>query len=389
MKVLYDYSIFNMQKFGGISRYFVELMDNSPEELHWELPLLYSNNHYLLSNKVFNKIVPLPEEKEYPWYIEKTVRRGLRLTKRFLKVKPKHARIIESNKSDSIRAINNADYDIFHPTYYSDYILDLKIRRPMVLTVYDMIHEIYPEYFPLGDRTRKVKNELIKKADHIIAISESTKKDILSFIDIPEHKVSVIHLASSLNSEKLPIDNDEIIDLPEKYILYTGIRRGYKNFYFFSTVLATMMKENKDLKLLCTGPSFTDEEKNYFSILGIQDRVSHIYATDQQLKTLYKNALCFVFPTLYEGFGIPVLEAFTCECPALLSNVSSLPEVGGDAALYHDPKDALKLKKNINMILSSNDLRSELIEKGSKRAREFTWERTSKQTFELYKQILN
>lgn len=256
-----------------------------------------------------------------------------------------------------------------------------------------MIHEIYPQYFKHDfGRTIRNKRKLIKRATMVIAISENTKKDILGFYNIPEEKIKVIYHGNSFK----PIDSkpDSMSDIPNKYMLYVGSRFGYKNFMFFVKSISSLFEKYKDLKLVVAGgysgkDSFKDEEIKVFEELNIKDKIIYFPVNDSELAWLYQNAICFCFPTLYEGFGLPPLEAFACGCPVVMSDTSSLPEVGGDAALYFNPNDSKDILRSISLIVDDEDLRLNLIEKGKEQLKKFSLEKTSIETIKLYNEISN
>jgi len=381
MKVLFDHQIFSMQKFGGISRYFYELINyfrqtKSPD---FELSLKYTNNYYIKNDLLFQQEENILGSDPYQKFLPKITFRGKR--RLFNLICNKISQY--DNKKWTIENLKKGEYDIFHPTYYDPYFLEYIGNRPFVLTVYDMIHEIFPEYFSIGDSTSKFKRVLAGKATKIIAISESTKQDIINFYKIDEDRIEVIYLASSLN---LNI-NSSLNQLvrPEKYLLFIGNRTIYKNFYFFIRAISNLLFEDKHLYLICSGGgNFTPEEVAYFELLGVSDKIIYIDATNENLVQLYGNALAFIFPSLYEGFGIPVLEAFQCGCPVIASNSSSLTEIGGEAALYFDPKDILSIQKKVTDVIYDNMLRTKLREKGLIRAKEFSWEKAAIKTKELY-----
>jgi glycosyltransferase involved in cell wall biosynthesis len=141
--------------------------------------------------------------------------------------------------------------------------------------------------------------------------------------------------------------------------------------------------------LVCGGSSdFSEVEKVFMDELGIRNKVIHFDVDDTILSILYQNALCFVFPSLYEGFGLPILEAFHCECPVLCSNSSSLPEVAGDAAIYFNPNDESSIYNTVDGFVNSPETGKNLIQKGLLRLNEYSWEKTAKMTRDLYHQIL-
>ena len=367
MKVLYDHQIFTSQTYGGISRYFVELMKNfeNDDGIDYDLPLRYSNNHYL--NK-YNDLKYKPFLKNFNF-------RG------------KDRLINILNKNISKKLLIKGDYDIFHPTYYDPYFLNILNNKPFVLTIYDMIHEIYPEIFSFRDRTAERKKLLVQKATRIIAISENTKRDIIRFFGIDENKIEVIYLANSINPSE---STDDInIDLPKKYILFVGSRSGYKNFNLFIEAISTLLVEDAELNVVCVGGgNFKEMEKEKFKKLNIVNKIFQYSVSDNILAYIYQKAIAFVFPSLYEGFGIPVLESFASRCPVICSKASSLPEVAGDAAIYFNSTDKLSMLDSIQKVIYNEKLRKQLINKGIERVKEFTWKKTADKTKKIYEGVL-
>lgn len=348
-----------MQKYGGISRYFANLHRTLPSyHIGSRLGVFCSNNHYI-ENQFFGKSL---------------------LENSLLK---KDARKYKWNKWYSRLLIQQSNFDVFHPTYYHSYFLK-SLRKPFVLTVHDMIHELFPQYF-IADPYKGYKEQVLQKADHIIAISESTKRDIQRFYSIPDKKITVIHHGYI----EMTHPNDTSLSFPKgKYILFVGERRGYKNFNLLLKTISSFLKE-ANLTLVCAGGNnFTSEEKKLVNELRIAKYVRQLNVTDAQLTYLYQNALLFVFPTLYEGFGLPVLEAFKTNCPIVMSNRSSLPEVGGEAARYFDPYDQQSITTAIIQVAEDSSVRRELIEKGRERLKEFTFASCAAKTIEVYSSIL-
>jgi len=367
MKVLYDHQIFASQIYGGISRYFYELLQNfeSDDGMGCEVSLKYSNNYYL------KELDNLP----YKTFFERRSFKG------------KHRLLNILNKKVSKEYVSKGDYDIFHPTYYEPYFLDFLNGKPFVLTIHDMIHEIFPEIFPLKDKTSERKKLLAQKSSKIIAVSENTKRDIIKILGIDKGKIEVIYHANSLKINKdVKIMN---IKIPEKYILFIGSRRGYKNFDLFIDAVSSLINEDNELNIVCAGGrDFNKIEIEKFRSLKIRDKLFYYSGSDSILACLYQKAIAFVFPSLYEGFGIPVLESFACGCPAIVSNTSSLPEVAEGAAIYFDPTDKLSILNSIQKVIYNDKLRKQLINKGIERVKEFTWEKTAKKTKKLYNSII-
>jgi glycosyltransferase involved in cell wall biosynthesis len=286
------------------------------------------------------------------------------------------------NKQQSIELLKKQDFDIFHPTYYEDYFLEYIGNKPFVLTIHDMIHEVYPE-IQKEETTAIQKENLAKKATHIIAVSENTKKDVMDILDIPEQKISVIYHANSLTQKK-----DTTLDIPQKYFLYVGERNGYKNFLFFVRAIAPILKQQKDIYVICTGREFKPIEIQLLESLNIREYFIHTFVEEDAFSEVYNKAIAFVFPSYYEGFGIPILEAFESSCPVLLSDASCFPEIAKDCALYFPPKDIKQFRQRIESVIDNPSLRESLIDKGKIRVQDFSWPKFANQTYEVYKRVL-
>jgi len=365
MKILYDHQIFTTQKYGGISRYFYELIKelNKMDDVETHISLLVSNNHYLSDKNLVKFLNILPNK--------------------YFKGKFRIFNLI--NKPKTILTLKKKQFDVFHPTYYDPYFLKYLEDKPFVLTVYDMIHEKLSDYFSKNDRTTKKKKILVEKSCKIIAISESTKNDLCKIFQVNPEKVSVIHLATSFES----INAKAIENLPNKYLLFVGGRGGYKNFNFMINSIADIIKRYNIFLICAGGRKFKKDEIELFYKLGIGKMIIQIPASDSELKFLYQNAIAFIFPSLYEGFGIPVLESFACGCPVVLSNTSSFPEIARDAAIYFDPYDINSIRKSVENLIKNNQLRIQLIQKGFERLKHFSWSKTAFETLQVYKQVLD
>ncbi|EDZ62399.1 glycosyl transferase, group 1 [Sulfurimonas gotlandica GD1] len=358
MKILFDHQIFLAQKYGGISRYFVELVKKFDSlNQKYSLPVYYSNNVYLEDIK---KIKPFQENK----FSKKLFSyMGRLIMKKYIK---------------------ENSFDIFHPTYYDPYFLK-SLQKPYVLTIYDFMHEKFKDMFSSKDMNIAWKKECAMKADRIIAISENTKQDIIKYYGISADKIDVVYLSSSLKI----INEDLELSLPEKYILFVGNRSRYKNFNAFIKAVAPLLYEENELNVICAGGgAFSKDEEMNLKELGIMEKVKYFNIDDKILANLYQKAICFVFPSLYEGFGIPVLEAFNCGCPVALSNQGSLPEVGGDAVEYFDPNSLESILRAVKSLYYDNSRREELKQLGTIQAKKFSWEKTAQQTIAVYNKLL-
>jgi len=384
MKILFDHQAFTFQKYGGISRYFAQLISNLPTDIIADIGIRYSDNEYLKQTHIVNNLQSLfqpidifcPKIKfPYKRKLFKYIQRKQLLN---------YPTAYDQNKKITIELLKKQDFDIFHPTYFDDYFLDYIGSKPFVLDIHDMIYEIYPEMFNDPETSRR-KATLAHKANHIIAVSEKTKQDVIQILGVPENKISVIYRGNSFDESILTPS----IELPKDYLLFVGERDNYKNFIFTLAALHQILKKNKNIILLCTGKPFNETEKRYISNLGIESQLMTVSVNDNELFWLYSHAKAFIFPSYYEGFGIPILEAFQAGCPVILSNTSCFPEIAQDAALYFNPKSMDEIRSTINKVLNNDDLRQELIAKGYERSKAFSWEDSVNKTIKIYESVLN
>jgi glycosyltransferase involved in cell wall biosynthesis len=367
MNVLFDSQVFSFQEYGGISRYYCELLKQFSlmDDIEPSLSIRYSNSHYL---------------PELDFVHIKNFFPSRRFKGRNEIIKLLNRMYVKRNFHVKLRP------DVFHPTYYNPYFLDLLGDVPFVLTIYDMSHELYPQLFSKFDFTKKNKKKVAARANRIIAISEHTKQDIVTLLKIPASKIDVIPLATTLSATGM---NNENRALPKNYFLYVGKRNTYKNFHFLLRAMKALSQMNIHSPLICAGGgNFTAEERKEIESLQLTDKIIQMSVNDHLLAHLYSKAQALVFPSLYEGFGIPILEAFACGCPVLLSNRSSLPEVGGDAARYFDPENVSSLVEQLTEVLENRALADDMRASGVNRLKLFSWENTALLTVETYKKVL-
>lgn len=351
-----------MQDYGGISRYFVNLISGikKSEDFSAKLPLIYSTNYYLRGfpqalNNIIGKVLLKKQSKRNKW-----------------------------NRLLAKQQLKNSDYDLFHATYHNPYFLDI-VKMPLVITIHDMIYENYPHLFEESCEVIKQKERVMEAANTIIAISNYTREQIINHYPHLQSKIKVIY--HGLPKETITAAKE---NLPKKFILYVGDRYAlYKNFIPFLKAVAPVLKE-KDIQLICAGGGvFTSNELlelQHHNILNISNQTN---ATDAQLKQLYQEALAFIYPSLEEGFGLPMLEAFRNSCPIACSNTSCLPEVGGIAASYFDPLSADAIRTTISELVSDPGLREKLIKEGHKQINLFTFDNCLNQTLDCYRSILS
>ena len=362
MKILFDHQVFSWQRYGGISRYFANIYDTIKEQSDIDagIGLLYSENYYIrdfkgfLSND-FGKLILSKSSRRYKW-----------------------------NKQYSKYLIKSSDFDIFHPTYYNPYFIN-KIKKPYVLTVHDMIHELMPEYFNTNDQVSYQKRLCVEKASHIIAISETTKTDLINILGISDDKITVIHHGYKYhNITTNHLSNEQNGD----YLLFVGDRAGYKNFTNFLSAIAPLLLERNNLRLICAGGgSFQSMERELLLRLKLTEKVTQISASEAQLHQLYANAILFVFPSLYEGFGLPLLEAFQQDCPIIASDNACFREILGNAGNYFDPLSHSEILNKVKKLVDDTLLRNELVIHGKRRLKDFTMQECMDKTINVYRNL--
>lgn len=366
MQVFFDHQTFSLQNFGGISRYYAELITGINRTINNQayLPLAFSNNVHLRESGVTTKQL-LPNRQSHK----------------------KTQFIYRSNQVYTVTQLHRKSFDVFHATYYDPYFISHLKGRPFTITLLDMIHEKFSAQFPGLANDELITNQkqlVADRADRIIAISESTKRDVVELLNIDPAKIEVIYLGNSLK----PVVEDVTERLiPEPYLLFVGRRERYKNFEGLLRAVHPLLKKYK-LKLVCAGgESFTNEEYALIHSVGANSFVEQRPINDKTLQLLYRQAVAFIFPTMYEGFGIPVLEAFACDCPCIVSNLSSLPEVAGNAALYINPTEPDSISTAVEQILHDSQLRQTLVERGREQLTHFSWQRTVNETLDFYKTL--
>lgn len=385
MKVLYDSQAFDMQTHGGVSRCFAELYSHMPKDVDAQIAVVETNNVYL-QNLGFKK----------PGDTYQTFMNGSCSKWRRMKYKLHYNfmygryrqwdRMPNLNQLEQERLLREQDYDVFHPTFFGDANLALIGEKPFVVTVHDMIPEIYTKYYQANDPQILQKKAIIPEATHLVAVSEQTKKDLMRIMNIPEQKITVVYHGAD-ESPYIP-SADSPYDF--EYILYVGERHFYKNFIFFCRDCMPILKRHKNLKVICTGVPFTWEENYFIAVFGMEDRFIQTFVqSDQEFMDLYHHAVAFVYPSEYEGFGIPILEAYKADCPVMLNRRSCFPEIAGDAAVYFN-LDAYEsdFEEQFETLyhLDGNE-REALLVKQRERLKRYSWTKSAQQLADVYRKL--
>lgn len=352
-----DEQIFAIQSYGGISRMFAELARQFAkgevpdiELLPFHAPII---NRYVLDDPRLAKALAASRARnEWTALV------------RYLS-----------------RISTKTSCDVVHNTFYLPHGLAPVGGAKRVVTIHDMIPELRPDTRRRLDFVT-LKRRYVAKADHIICVSEATRSDLLKVYGPIQAPITVVH--HGVDSNFMP-DLPRLASLPERYLLFVGNRGQYKDAGVLFRAFAAL-NDQSGVRLVCIGGgAFTRSELQQLQELGIAGRVMQMQLSDDGIVSAYANALVFIFPSHFEGFGLPALEAMACGAPVVLARATSLPEVGSDAAIYFEPGDAGALTGILRDLLSDDLARSELVARGLKRAAFFTWERTAQQTAEVYR----
>lgn len=370
MRLLYDGEIYSMQAAGGINRYFASLIGRLPA----------SFNPTLLAAKTCEINQPVhPRLKIYG-------RQKLDLRNFSTRLDSYHSRL----RSGCLQTfVDSHRFDIAHPTYYRLLTRrDLSAYRcPVVLTVWDLIHELFPRQMDPRGHAAELKRKALEAAQAIICISENTKKDLLEYYRVPEAKVKVILLASEIDVD-LSYGPETVPSRP--YYLYVGSRSRHKNFNGLLAAFGKAVSVRPEMALCVVGEPFVESEKRVICDLKLTNYIEHYrFTSDAHLAKLYRHSLALVYPSLYEGFGLPPLEAMSCGTTVVASNVASIPEVVDDAGLLFDPASTDELADRLLFLLNNPAERERLIAKGRERARAFSWNKTVAETLQIYRSLGN
>ena len=366
MKIVFDSKIFFSQRFGGPSRYYFKLFEN--------LNLLDIDS-FIVSPLNYNEYIKSSKFKKNIYGIN------------FSKIKFMDPFFNKIDKIFTEYYTKKIKPDIIHTTDYFKSNLD-KIK-PLVVTVHDLTHEIY--YREYGkNKDFRPKERILDLADFIICVSQNTKKDLLKYYQINEKKIKVIYHGNDFDNIKENLKKKDI-NLNFKYFLYVGGRKRYKNFFSIIDVFKKNKQIYNEFKIICFGGGqLLNSEKKILTEKNID--LSKIICfpdqDDELLFDLYKNATALIYPSLNEGFGMPILEAMSLGCPVISSNASSLPEVYGEAALSFCPLSHSELLDSLEKIAFESELRKKLITLGLKQSLKFSWKNCANETLSVYKRLI-
>ena len=372
LKVIVDGVIYQRQLHGGISRIFSEILPRmcdidkslqiellTPGKMRQSLPshsriFYYSIPHiepYMRPRPVWRPIVPT---------VERLVRRLW---------------------------VGRGEGQIWHSTYYTQ---PGRWDGFQVVTVLDMIHERFADLYqgPGDEQFREKKRRCVQRSDATICISEATRQELQHFYGIKSDSIYVVPLACSDIFRQLKQCDDRLeIATKRPFLLFMGGRYPHKNFNGLIQA-HSVWAHREEVALVVVGSPWSVDEEKRLAELGIRDRVHLITdADDNTLCHLYNQAAAFVYPSLYEGFGIPLLEAMACGCPVIASRIPSTIEVAGECPIYFEPTELDSLVNAFDVALSEGR-NSERVRAGIERVKLYTWDRVATQTLEVYRTLL-
>lgn len=368
IRVGFDDQIFVAQARGGISKYFVELVSRLPK---------YGIEPVILSKRTRN--LHLAESGLVPSYGPDTL----------LKDKMRGYSWRATGFPRTQIRPRKAQIDLLHFTFTLGPYLRTW-RGPSVVTVFDMIPEVYPEYFPMGN-PHFAKKRFCDQVDRIISISKSTTNDMLRLFggQLSSKTVEIpFGVGEQFLLPRLSRPKNEL-ELPDKYLLFVGVRRGYKHFDDALEAFHRLAQQDPQLHLVVVGGGpFAPAEEESIRSLKLSNRIVKIAPEDSQMPEVYRRAQVFVFPSVYEGFGLPTLEALASGTPTVLADASCSREVGGDIAQYFSPGDIDQLVTVIAAAMtpeSKNKVKSQ----GLRRAESFSWDSVARETAGVYRELLD
>lgn len=369
MQVIVDGIIYNLQASGGISRLFTEVLPRMCE-IDESLRVILLTDSNASNNLPTHKHI---EHKTIP-----KVNQFLRPGRLWRPIIPDVRQFVRK------LSIGSAHGKLWHTTYFTK---PGEKGVPLIVSVYDMIFERFPELFH-GTNTKHfndLKRRCVLASDAVLCISETTRGDVMEFYGMKPERVHVIHLAYSPVFRTMRKESRADLPSTEPYFLYVGSRAHYKNFDFLLDSFSRFQQKN--MALFVVGPPWTNEEIDRLEILKLRHRVYLFQeADDDLLCRLYNEAEAFVYPSLYEGFGIPLLEAMACGCPVIASRIPSTVEVAGDCPLYIEPPDQDDMIQAFDLVLAEGR-HSKRVKTGLEHVKRYSWDKTAKATLDIYQSL--
>jgi glycosyltransferase involved in cell wall biosynthesis len=352
----------------GIHQYIAQVLRHLPRLNERTQYLIYTRDNNAISSQARNRIVPssLPTEQRL-------------------------FRILWEQSVWPIQAARE-EVDLLHSMAF---VTPIFTKIPTIVTVYDLSFVHYPEKFPTSQRlylqTQTARS--VKQAQRVITISEATRQDLYRHFDVPLEKIEVVFPGVESHYKQIPQESLNAFrvenDLRKPFILHVGTLQPRKNIPVLLNAFAAL--KNQDVDLVLAGGKGWQYDQIFSQVkdLGLADQVRFTgYVRDEELPFWYNAAKVLVFPSVYEGFGMPIIEAMACGTPVIAAHTSSIPEAGGEAALYFEPHDVEKLTQQLAEIFENDDLLLKMRQSGFMQARKFSWELAGSETVRIYAEVL-
>jgi len=348
-------SQFFHQRFGGVTRYSISLIEE------------------MINNKINFKICAPIYKNNYIKKINNKYIFGLYFSRY-----PNIFLLNYINNSLINFYLKNKNKSLVHFMYDPEYV-PKNLTQKKIITIHDTIHEKYSKSY--NDNFFSKRRKILEQMDKIICVSKNTKKDLIDFYNIEKSKISVVYNgADHLNFITTKNDKKE-----KPYILYVGSRSKYKNFRLLVESYSKSKKINDNFNIICFGGGrFTKDEIDHFKKFNILNKIILVLGDDSSLKAHYENASLFVYPSLYEGFGISVLEAMNSGCPTIVSDISVFREILDSEIFFFNPKIHEDLIFNMEKVLFDNENKKKLVSIGKKLSEKYLWSKCYNETISLY-----
>lgn len=374
MKILYDGEIYSIFRRGGVIRYFHNLISRLPAQCH---PIVLGNDD-------------MPESPAHP---------NLQQHVHANRWVPRHLKFVRKSLDRRYcrTRFRSLAPDLIHPTYFQNVARGRYDQRrvPLVLTVYDMIHERFGEQIDRSGKHSLMKREAIRRADHLICISETTRQDLMDRFDIPETQTSVTLLgvepqffcSPECMVPDVPVPEDFTPERP--YFVFVGRRDLYKNWDRLLEAFRQVHQQQPEIQLAIVGSEFSADEKEVIASLKLTQAIVHLGTVDDPtLIAIYRRSLGFIFPTLWEGFGLPLLEGIASGTCVLASDIPVFREIADGGFQPFDPYVPDSIAQAMLDVANDDQLREDLIQRGKQLLPRYDWAETARQTFQIYQQVL-
>jgi glycosyltransferase involved in cell wall biosynthesis len=366
VRIAVDHQVTSLQDAGGMSRY------------HYELARLLRGSEGIAMDLLLGG-----ESSVLPFATLEGA--GVRVESWKSRLRPGYPRYAMNAVWTAAIAPLRGRYDVYHASYQR---WEPSIRhRALVATHHDATQERFPELFRNAGAIRARKGRLYRRADLVICVSESARQDLLEMYGVDEARTRLVHHGvTPVAGTAVAFDDRD----RRPYVLYVGSRSAYKNFFALLQAFAVTGSARSMRLVVAGGGAWNDAERAAIAQQGLEGRVTLLpRVAEGRLGSLYRGADLFVYPSLYEGFGLPPLEAMSAGCPVLVSRTSSLPEICGDAAYYFEPATKGALEQELERLLADPALRAAKLDAGRARAERYTWESAARGTLAVYREALD